>query len=108
MIVNFDVLPFVQHIKPTKRYKTGATLVAFPMSTEGNVEYIDEARQVFISIAQCSERDQYSKKIGRTTATARAQEGEGLALRFPKHASTEQKREMILMLGQVIAGQLIY
>lgn len=115
MIVNLDVEPLTEHIFPCDicnvlgedihKYTMGATVVAYPMSEIGDLTHVADARQVFISIAQCSERDNYNRKLGRSLAMSRAQYGEGIALRFPKGATLEVKRRMIRQIGEVVAGQ---
>lgn len=115
MIVNLNLEPLTEHIFPCDicnelgedihKYTMGATVVAYPMSDDGDVTHIADARQAFVSISQCSERDPYTRKIGRALAMSRAQDGEGIALRFPKGATLEVKRRMIRQIGEVVAGQ---
>ena len=105
MFVNLNVEPITEHIFKATKTSMGATVVAYPMSDNGILTHVADARQAFVSIAQCSERDNYNRKLGRAFAISRAQEGEGIALRFPKGADLETKRAMIRSFGELAAFQ---
>lgn len=89
--INFNANPFFMHsFAPCA--KGGATLVAFPHGDESRV--ID-SRQAYVAIAQCSEKDVFSRKTGRKIAEDRANDGKGFMIRFPSYA-TEQTKKNIL------------
>ena len=102
ILANLDVQPLTIHLNSGR--KGGATLVAYPMSEEGNITHVVDARQVLVSTAQCSEKDFYCKKVGRKLAIERATD-EGFVFRFPHKASAERKIELLNQLAEIFAGQ---
>jgi len=100
MLANLEVVPVTVHIN---NGMGGATLVAYPMSESGNITHVVDARQVLISVAQCSEKDHYDRKLGRNLAISRAAD-EGFVLRFPKKFCEMHKIQMLRQMAAIYAG----
>jgi hypothetical protein len=97
MRINFDANPFFMHAFSADDAglgKGGATLVAYPYGNR-NTRSIIEAKQVYVALAQCSEKDNFNKALGRKLANEHAFNGDGIMLRFPNDADASTKKELL-------------
>lgn len=96
-MINFSASPMVFHSFNPFFNRGGATVVAFPV----DADTIRETRKAYVAVAQCSEKDSFTKKEGMRVAVERAEDSGGFFIRFPRKATFAEKRRILHNLASV-------